>query len=82
MLRDGGKHTVDSEKLVIGDVVFVKGGDRLPGDIRVIEAKSFKVGVTNSNSAVKLELQWNPVILNLLWTMEKVQSNESSRYPW
>ncbi|XP_031562163.1 sodium/potassium-transporting ATPase subunit alpha-like isoform X2 [Actinia tenebrosa] len=43
VLRDGGKHTLDSEKLVVGDVVFVKGGDRLPGDIRIIECKSFKV---------------------------------------
>ncbi|XP_020903916.1 sodium/potassium-transporting ATPase subunit alpha-B isoform X1 [Exaiptasia diaphana] len=43
VLRDGGQHTVPSEDLCIGDVVYVKGGDRLPGDLRVMEAKSFKV---------------------------------------
>jgi len=43
VLRDGGQHSVPSENLCIGDVVFVKGGDRLPGDVRVVECKSFKV---------------------------------------
>ncbi|KAK3724319.1 hypothetical protein QZH41_001815 [Actinostola sp. cb2023] len=43
VLRSGGRHTVPSEKLVLGDIVYVKGGDRLPGDLRVIECKSFKV---------------------------------------
>lgn len=43
VLRDGGQHTVPSENLCVGDVVQIKGGDRLPGDIRVVECKSFKV---------------------------------------
>jgi len=43
VLRNGGQLSVPSENLCIGDVVLVKGGDRLPGDLRVIECKSFKV---------------------------------------
>ncbi|EDO40680.1 predicted protein [Nematostella vectensis] len=43
VLRSGGRKTVGAENLVIGDVVSVKGGDRLPGDIRILECKSFKV---------------------------------------
>lgn len=32
-----------TEKLVVGDIVEVKGGDRIPADIRVISAFGFKV---------------------------------------
>lgn len=43
VLRDGEKHTLNAEKLVMGDIIFVKFGDRVPADIRVIEARGFKV---------------------------------------
>lgn len=43
VLRDGEKHTLNAEKLVLGDIIFVKFGDRVPADIRVIEAHGFKV---------------------------------------
>lgn len=43
VLRDGQKHTLNAEKLVMGDIIFVKFGDRIPADIRVIEARGFKV---------------------------------------
>jgi len=42
-LREGQKLTIKAEELTIGDVVEVKFGDRIPADIRVIEARSFKV---------------------------------------
>ncbi|CAG0888914.1 unnamed protein product [Darwinula stevensoni] len=35
--------TVRAEELVIGDVVDVKFGDRIPADIRIIETRGFKV---------------------------------------
>ncbi|CAG0914553.1 unnamed protein product [Notodromas monacha] len=41
--RDGQKLTVRAEELVVGDVVDVKFGDRIPADLRVIEARAFKV---------------------------------------
>ena len=31
----------------MGDIIYVKFGDRVPADIRVIEAQGFKVGFTN-----------------------------------
>jgi sodium/potassium-transporting ATPase subunit alpha len=43
VLREGQKLTLKAEEIVIGDVVEVKFGDRIPADIRVIEARSFKV---------------------------------------
>ena len=47
-LRDGKKRPMNAEDLVVGDIVFVKFGDRLPADLRVIEAKGFKVQFNNS----------------------------------
>nr|AEH68840.1 putative Na+/K+-ATPase alpha subunit [Macrotritopus defilippi] len=43
VLRNGEKLNVHAEDLVVGDVVDVKFGDRVPADIRVINAHSFKV---------------------------------------
>lgn len=43
VIRGGEKITIHSESLVVGDVVEVKFGDRLPADICIIEAKNFKV---------------------------------------
>lgn len=36
VVRDGSKHTIPAEEVVVGDIVEVKGGDRIPADIRVI----------------------------------------------
>jgi len=43
VLRDGQKIKVDASLLVVGDVVDVKGGDKIPADIRVIQASQMKV---------------------------------------
>ncbi|XP_034238988.1 sodium/potassium-transporting ATPase subunit alpha isoform X5 [Thrips palmi] len=43
VIREGEKVTVRAEDLVLGDVVEVKFGDRVPADLRVIEARGFKV---------------------------------------
>ena len=42
-VRDGEKLTIKAEELTLGDIVEVKFGDRVPADLRVLEAKSFKV---------------------------------------
>jgi sodium/potassium-transporting ATPase subunit alpha len=41
--REGEKLNIKAEELTIGDVIEVKFGDRLPADIRVVEARGFKV---------------------------------------
>ncbi|KAG5871900.1 hypothetical protein JTB14_030953 [Gonioctena quinquepunctata] len=43
VLREGEKLTLRAEDLVIGDVVEVKFGDRIPADIRIVESRGFKV---------------------------------------
>jgi len=41
--RDGEKITLKAEELTPGDIIEVKFGDRVPADIRVLEARGFKV---------------------------------------
>ncbi|MDP2933957.1 MAG: cation-transporting P-type ATPase, partial [bacterium] len=41
--RDGNEKEIDSEELVVGDVVFLKSGDKVPADGRIIEAKNLKI---------------------------------------
>ncbi|XP_057376571.1 sodium/potassium-transporting ATPase subunit alpha-B-like isoform X2 [Daphnia carinata] len=43
VVRDGQKVTLKAEQLTVGDVVEVKFGDRIPADIRIVEARQFKV---------------------------------------
>ncbi|CAH2094418.1 unnamed protein product [Euphydryas editha] len=43
VVREGEKLTLRAEDLVLGDIVEVKFGDRIPADIRIIESRGFKV---------------------------------------
>lgn len=43
VIRDGQPQEVLAREIVIGDIVMVRGGDRIPADIRIIEASSMKV---------------------------------------
>uniref|UniRef100_A0A671PBH2 Sodium/potassium-transporting ATPase subunit alpha n=1 Tax=Sinocyclocheilus anshuiensis TaxID=1608454 RepID=A0A671PBH2_9TELE len=43
VIRDGEKTVIDAEEVVVGDLVEVKSGDRVPADIRVISAQGCKV---------------------------------------
>merc|ERR1711970_367841 len=41
--RDGEKVTMTAAELTLGDIVEIKFGDRVPADIRILEARQFKV---------------------------------------
>jgi len=43
VVRNGEVSSIDSKFIVPGDVVFVEKGDRVPADILLLEASSFKV---------------------------------------
>ena len=43
VLRDGMQQTIVAEDLVVGDVVNVQFGDKIPADIRIIQSSGFKV---------------------------------------
>ncbi|XP_037669372.1 sodium/potassium-transporting ATPase subunit alpha-4 [Choloepus didactylus] len=43
VIRDGEKMQIKVQDVVVGDLVEVKGGDRIPADIRLISAQGCKV---------------------------------------
>ncbi|MBV96686.1 Potassium-transporting ATPase alpha chain 2, partial [Eschrichtius robustus] len=43
VIRDSEKKTVPADQLVVGDIVEIKGGDRIPADIRLLSAQGCKV---------------------------------------
>ncbi|XP_078511557.1 potassium-transporting ATPase alpha chain 1 [Lissotriton helveticus] len=43
VFRDGEKFQINANQLVVGDLVEIKGGDRVPADIRIITASGCKV---------------------------------------
>ena len=42
-IRGGEKKAVLARTLVLGDIVEVKGGDRIPADLRIIQSSNMKV---------------------------------------
>ncbi|KAH0623291.1 hypothetical protein JD844_031445 [Phrynosoma platyrhinos] len=43
VLRDAEKKEISADQLVVGDIVEIKGGDRIPADIRLIASQGCKV---------------------------------------
>lgn len=43
VLRDGKRIQVNAEDIVLGDIVMLEAGDRVPADIRLLTAKSLRV---------------------------------------
>ncbi|NXL29493.1 AT12A ATPase, partial [Glaucidium brasilianum] len=43
VIRDAEKKELPADQLVVGDIVEIKGGDRIPADIRLIFAQGCKV---------------------------------------
>ncbi|KAM9298992.1 sodium/potassium-transporting ATPase subunit alpha-3 isoform 2-T2 [Gastrophryne carolinensis] len=43
VIREGEKMQINAEEVVVGDLVEIKGGDRVPADLRIISAHGCKV---------------------------------------
>lgn len=43
VLREGQQHSMACEELVLGDIVMLKGGDRVPADVRILSSHGLKV---------------------------------------
>ncbi|OTF77675.1 hypothetical protein BLA29_002373 [Euroglyphus maynei] len=43
VIREGQKLTVPAEEVVVGDVIEIKSGDRIPADIRILKSQGCKV---------------------------------------
>ncbi|MFA4999609.1 MAG: HAD-IC family P-type ATPase [Parcubacteria group bacterium] len=56
VLRDNYEKEIDSEELVIGDIVFLNRGDKVPADGRIIESRRLKINeasLTGESQAVE-----------------------------
>jgi len=54
--RDSYEKEIDSEELVVGDVAFLKVGDKVPADGRIIESKGLRINeasLTGESQAVE-----------------------------
>ncbi|XP_044134056.1 potassium-transporting ATPase alpha chain 2-like [Bufo gargarizans] len=56
ILRDGKRIEMLAENLVVGDIVFIKGGDKIPADLRMLECQGCKV----DNSSLTGESEAQP----------------------
>ena len=43
VIRSGTRQVINAEDLVVGDIVDVQFGDKIPADIRIIKSSGFKV---------------------------------------
>ncbi|XP_027194628.2 sodium/potassium-transporting ATPase subunit alpha-B-like [Dermatophagoides pteronyssinus] len=43
VIREGHKLTIPAEEVVVGDIVEIKSGDRIPADIRILKSQGCKV---------------------------------------
>ena len=60
VLRDEAQLTVDAEQLVVGDVVLLQSGDRVPADLRLFRAKGLQLqesALTGESMAVEKTTQ-------------------------
>jgi len=59
-LRDGEHQKIDSEELVVGDIVILNAGDRVPADARVLESSDLEVSeasLTGESTAVPKDIR-------------------------
>lgn len=43
VVREGEARVLDAAKLVVGDIVIIKLGEKIPADIRILESNEMKV---------------------------------------
>merc|ERR1719370_2823375 len=43
VVRDGAQKEIEASELVVGDIVQIRGGDKTPADLRMLECHSIKV---------------------------------------
>merc|ERR1719204_1210743 len=59
VLREGEFRSIKVDDLVVGDVVNVKSGDRIPADIRVVQSSNFKVDNSSLTRESEPQLRTN-----------------------
>lgn len=63
VVRDGQRTTIPAEALVPGDIVLIESGDRVPADLRLIEAKRCRTDeAALTGESTPVEKQTSPVL--------------------
>ena len=78
-IRDENEVIINSEDLVIGDIIKLEDGDNIPADIRIITSYQFYTNESSmtgeSNQSVKSEIgsmvkeSWLKEIICLIWAL-------------
>ena len=63
VLRDGKEYNIDSEDIVVGDILLLESGDRINADARIIESTNLQVD-ESILTGESLNVQKNNHILN------------------
>ena len=63
VLRDGKEYNIDSEDIVVGDILLLESGDRINADARIIESTNLQVD-ESILTGESLNVQKNNYILN------------------
>mgnify|MGYP005847913283 CR=1 FL=1 len=63
VMRGGEKTSIDAKKLVVGDIVLVASGDKIPADIRLIKSKELYVD-ESSLTGESLSVQKDATLLD------------------
>jgi calcium-translocating P-type ATPase len=67
VLRNGKQLTIDAETLVVGDIVLLQSGDRVPADLRLINVKGLLIQeAVLTGESVAVEKQILPLPQDLL----------------
>src|SRR5579862_6413812 len=59
VLRDGTKTVIDEKNLVVGDIIFIQEGQRVPADARIISATNLRVDEAILTGEAHPELKQN-----------------------
>lgn len=65
VLRDGVRHLIEEKFLVVGDIIVLQEGERIPADARIIESYAFSVDealLSGESQAVRKGVQENDTI--------------------
>jgi len=62
VLREGRRINIGAEELVVGDIVFLQSGDKVPADCRLLKTKSLKIQEASlTGESVPVEKSADPV---------------------
>ena len=66
MIRNGEKTQILASNIVLGDLIEVKGGDKIPADIRIVSSAGMKVSACAGMQVVETLTLVDSVSLTLI----------------